>query len=161
MIIRFVILSILLTTGTVAYATDRFLLTFELSSGANKLEQGSDHISRKPHTWNKGLKRSYLKLRCNPRESGNKKLYSTVDYFHGLSVTHQLKEENIVLTVVHNAVQSRLTEIQALSKNECKDLAPVVTTTTETYHFPAKNVINESRPFGHNMTFRATLQSVD
>jgi len=60
-ILRFVIISILLTTGTVAYATDRFLLTFELSNDANKLEHGSDHIARKPHTWNKGLKRSYLK----------------------------------------------------------------------------------------------------
>ena len=28
------------------------------------------------------------------------------------------------------------------------------------YNFPAKDGINESRPFGENMTFRITLQSV-
>ena len=82
-----------------------------------------------------------------------------MDYFAGLSVTHQLVGGNIELTVVRNIAQPRLIEIRALGKSECRDLSPVVTSTTQTYHFPAEGNIHEPRPFGENMTFRVTLES--
>ena len=116
----------------------------------------------KQHTWSKGLQRSYLKLRCKQLESGKtEKLLSTVDHFDGFRVTHQLAENEVVLTVVRTIVQPRLTEIRALAKNECKDLSPIVTTTTLSFTLPAVDGNTESCPFGENMIFRATLQSLD
>jgi len=67
----------------------------------------------------------------------------------------------VELTVVRNLMQPRLTEIRAQSRNECKDLSPVISTTTLSYSFPAEDGVTETRPFGNDMTFRSTLQSVD
>ena len=118
--------------------------------------------SEMQNIWSKGLKRSYLKLRCNLNESGRlQKFYSTVDYFSGLRVTHQLAENEVVLTVVRTVVQPRLTEIRALAKNECKDLSPIVTTTTLSFSLPAVDGNTESRPFGEDMIFRTALLSLD
>jgi len=160
MIMRFLLLGMLFLTVTSAGADERFYLRFDLIQDALVIERGNAIVSRKPHTWSKGLRRSYLKLRCNRLESGKtEKLYSTVDHFAGLSVTHQLVGGNIELTVVRNIVQPRTIEIRALGKSECRDLSPVVTSTTQTYHFPAEGNIHEPRPFGENMTFRVTLES--
>ena len=160
--IRFILLGILLTIAASVNAAERFLLNLELTQGKNKIEMGRTFVSQKPHTWSKGSKRSYLKLGCHQQESGKtQKLYSTVDHFAGLRVTHQLAGNNVELTVVRNVVQPRLVEIRALAKNKCKDLSPIVTTISESYIFPAKDGIDEARPFGENMTFRVTLQSAE
>jgi len=132
MTMRLLLLGMLLTTTTYAGAVERFFsLKFELIHNPKTIERGNVIVSKEPHTWSKGLKRSYLRLRCNQLESGKtEKLLSTVDLFAGLRVTHQLVGSNIELTVVRNIVQPRMVEIRALAKNECKDLYPAVTTTT-------------------------------
>ena len=109
-----------------------------------KLEQGIVHVSRITRTWSNCLQRSYLKMRCKSRESGKiEKLYSTEDHFHGLRVTHQLQDKQIKLTVVQTNVQPRLLEIRSVLKDECKNLAPIVTKTSETYRFSVNNNIGE------------------
>ena len=100
------------------------------------LERGNILVSQELHTWSKWLKRSYLRLRCQQTETGKtQKLYSTVDHFDGLSVSHQLAGNNIELKVVHSMVKPRLAEIHALPKNECKDMSPIVTTVSQNYIF--------------------------
>lgn len=161
MIVRVILLAILFTTGGYANATERFFLNFELTLGEKKVEWGAIHVSMRAHTWSKGLQTSYLKLSCHRHESGKtEKLYSIEDHFSGLRITHQLTEKNIVLTVVRKSVQPRLIEIRALSKDKCKDLSPIVTTTTETYSFPVTDGVDESNPFGENMKFRVILQAL-
>ena len=161
MIMGCLLSGMLLTTATSAGTDERFLLKFELIQDENIIERGRDHVSRESHTWSKGLQSSYLKLRCHQQKSGEmQKLYSTVDHFTGLRVTHQLAGDNVELTVVHHVVQPRLAEIRALARRECRDLSPIVTTTTQSYSLPAKDGMTESTPFSENMTFRATLQSL-
>jgi len=161
MITRVILFCIFLAMMTTASAAERFQLSFELTQGENTIERGVAFITEKPHTWKKGLRRSYLKLRCQQQESGKtQKLYSTVDHFAGLRVTHQLTGDNVELTVVRSEVQARLAEIRALSKSECKDLSPIVSTTTQTYSLLAKDGVSESRAFGENVVFRVKLQSI-
>lgn len=161
LILRILLFVLLLSTGIGAHAAERFLLDFEFTAGKKTLERGKAIVTPKKHTWNKGLERSFLKLDCGLTKSGKmKKLYSTVDYFTGLRVTHQLAENNIEITVVRTKVQPRLTEIRALSEEECKDLAPIISTTTQTYIFPAKHGVDESHSFDEQATFRARLHSI-
>ena len=127
------------------------------------------HLKDRPHAapcnhpgpWSSGLERSYLKLRCIQKKSGKmQKQFSTMEHFSGLRVTHGLAGQEIELTVVWDVVQARLMEIRALSKEECKELSPVVTTATETFRFPAKSGLDESVPFGENIVFRVTAQAL-
>lgn len=161
MIIRFLLFSIFLIMTTSAIAAEQLLLDFKLTQGERNIGAGKVLVSQKLNIWSKGVKRSYLKLRCQQLKTGKvEKLYSTADHFDGLQITHQLVEGKLELIVVRNTVQPRLVEIRALSKKECRDMSPVVSTTTETYSFPAKDGINESRPFGENMTFWANILSI-
>lgn len=160
--LRFILFGMFLITMTSASAAERFLLEFELTKGESSIESGKVFITQKQRTWSKGLQRSYLRLRCQPEVSGEvKKLYSTVDHFAGLRITHQLAGDNIALTVVRSLVQPRLTEIRALARSECKDMSPIVTTTTQSYSIFAKDGDSASRPFGEQMAFRIRLQSID
>jgi hypothetical protein len=159
--IRFMLFGVLLVAVTSACAAEQYLLKFELAQGEKVIERGNILVSGKQNTWSKGLKRSYLKLRCDLNESGRmQKFYSTTDYFSGLRVTHQLVSDHVELTVVRNIVQPRLVEIRALAKSECKDLSPIVTATTQLYKHPAKDGVSERLPFGEHMAFRATIQSL-
>ena len=159
MFTRLLLFGILTAATTCASATERFSMGFELTQAGKMVERGRAMVSEKQRTWSKGLQRSYLRLRCNKLESGKtEKLKSTVDHFSGLRVTHKLAGGKVELTVVRTVVKPRRIEIRALDKNECKDLSPIVTTTTQTYSFTAEEGVNESHPFGENMIFRATLQ---
>jgi len=159
---RFFLPGMLLAVSAFASAAERVQLNFELTQGESKIESGRDFVSRKPHTWSKGFRRSYLQVRCQQQESGKShKLFSTVDHFAGLLVKHKLAGDNVELTVIRSVVQPRLTEIRALGKNECRELAPVVTTASETYIFPAKDGVDKAHSFGNTMTFRVVLQPVD
>lgn len=159
--IRFMLFGVLLVAVTSVCAAERYFVKIELTQDDKVIERGNILVSGKQSTWSKGVKRSYLKLRCNLKEPGRlQKFYSTVDYFSGLRITHQLVDDHVELTVVQNIVQPRLVEIRALAKNECKDLPPIVTTTTQLYRYPAKDGISEHLPFGEHMTFRATIQSL-
>jgi len=161
MTIRFLLPGILFAAVFSAYAADRLVLKFELIHDDKVIDWGRTIVTEGPHTWSKGLKRSYLRLRCHQKDPGEmEKLYSTVDHFTGLRVTHRLVEKNIELTVIRSVVQPRLVEIRALPKRECKDLSPIATTQSETYNFPAEDGYKESHPFGEDMTLRFTLQSV-
>ena len=160
MFTRFILFVLLIAATTCVSATERFSLSFELNQSEKMIEQGRAVVSGKQRTWSKGLQRSYLKLRCNQLESGKtEKLFSTVNHFAGLRITHQIAGDKVELSVVRNVVAPRLAEIRALARNECKDLSPIVTT-TKTYSFPAEDGINESSPFGESLVFRATIQSV-
>lgn len=160
MIIRFLLFAILFTATVSASATEQFLVNFELvRDGSSVLERGKLLVSEKPHTWSKGLKRSYLKLRCQQTETGKmQKLYSTVDLFDGLSVSHQLVANNVELTVVSSAIKPRLAEIHALSKSECKEMSPIVTTVSQKYIFPATDGTKDSWSFSENNTFQVTIK---
>ena len=161
MLIRFLLLVTRLSTGVSVNAADLWLLRFELNQDKYRVEVGTAYVSQKPGSWSKGFKRRYLKMHCQQLPTGEiQKQYSTKDYFAGLQVSHQLDDNTIVLTVVRTTVKPSLARIQALSENECKNLSPIVTTTTETYRFDAKKGMDESRPFGKSMTFRATLQAM-
>lgn len=154
-------IGILLTVPFSANASDRFVLDFRITQGESKVVSGKALVSQKMNTWSRGVKRSYLKLRCQQQKSGStEKLYSTVDLFDGLQITHQLVGSKLELTVVRSSVQPRLLEIRALSKHECGDLSPIVTNTTESYSFSAKDGVNETRSFGELMTFRANIQTI-
>jgi len=158
MIIRIFLLGLLITATTSAICAERLQMNFELTHNEKILERGKAIISMKLHTLNKGLKSSYLKLNCRREESEKiLKLHSTVDLFAGMQISHQIIEDKVQLKVVKITVQPRLTEIRALTKNECKDMSPIVNTTAHSYSFPAVKGINESRAFGDNMIFRATF----
>lgn len=157
--IRFLLFAILLTTVTSVSAVEQFLVKFEHVKDGSMLERGNILVSQALHTWSKGLKRSYLKLRCQQMEAGKiQKLYSTVDHFAGFSVSHQLVGNNIELKVERSVVKPRLAEIHALPKNECKDMSPIVTTVSQSYSFPAIDGTKESQPFRENTTFQVTIK---
>lgn len=161
MAMRYVVFGMLMAVAAAPLAAERFLMNFELIQGENKVEWGRTFVSHKPYTWSKGLRRSYLRLRCKADASGKvQKLYSTVDHFAGLRITHKLIGERVEVTVIRDVVQSRLAEIRAVPKGACKELAPIVTTTTETYAFPAQDESSVSQPFGEAMAFKARLQSI-
>ena len=161
MILRVLFTMLLLTMLMPVHAAERKLIKFDLLKGKNILVTGKDYTSEKPHTWSKGALRSYLELSCQKNVSGKvEKLYSTIDHFSGLRVTHKLSGENIEIKVVRILVKPRLIEIRALPKNECKDMAPILTITTESYLYPAIDGNSEARLFGEGMTFRSILTTL-
>lgn len=142
-------------------AAERFYVEFELTQDGVVINRGNDHVTKKQHTWSKGLKSSYLKLRCDRTDPQKpRKTYSTVDHFAGLRVTHQLTEDRIELTVARSVVQNRRVEIHDLPKNQCEDIAPILTTVTDTYSFPAKYGTNVSYKFGETMKFRIIVPAM-
>lgn len=146
------------TQAAVAATAERYYIKFEIMQDDVVINRGNDYVTNKRHTWSKGLKSSYLNLRCERAEPGMlKKMFSTVDHFAGLRVTHQLVEDRIELTVVRTVVQNRRAEIIDLPKSRCEDLAPILTTVTVTYSFPATYGTNEIRGFGESMDFRFVI----
>lgn len=159
MIVRFLLFGLFLTVTTSVFATEQLLINFELVRGSNPPERGTILVSEKPHSWSKGLKRSYLRLRCQQTEAEIiQKLYSTEDHFAGLRVSHQRVANNVELTVVRTDVKPRLAEIRALPKNECKELSPIVTTATQHYSFSLIDDARETWQFSEDSTFRVTGQ---
>lgn len=149
------------TTST-AFATERYLLDFELIKNENIIEMGKLLISNSQHSWRKGLKQSYLKIRCVKQQSGEiQKSLSTEDFFAGLEISHQLHKNNVVLKIVHTDVQSRRSEIHALKKDECKAIAPIITTTKQTYSFQSIENVNQTKAFGESMLFQVNLKPMD
>ena len=158
---HFVLCLIFLPSMNTLGAAERLYIQFELSQKDVVINRGNDHATHKPHSWNRGLSSSYLRLRCEQVETGKfKKMYSLVDHFSGLRVTHRLVEDSIEVTVYHSVVQNRRAEIHDLPKHQCRELAPIVTVVKETYNFPAKTGLNEVRKFGENMNFRLAVKSV-
>ncbi len=161
MMLRLMLLGIFIISTTTVSAGERYMMSFTLTQGEKKIEEGKSFVSQKRHTWSKGLKRSYLQLNCNPRATvDGRKLFSTVNHFNGLSITHHLEANNLKLTVVRNVVEPRLSDIRALPKDECRNISPQVNTITQTYTFPVKNATPEPRPFGENMTLKVNLQPI-
>lgn len=159
--LRFLLLVALFAITISAHAADRFLMDFELLQGDKLIERGKAIVSQKQYTWNKGIQRSFLQLSCQRTASGKlEKVYSTVEYFTGVSVTHQLLEETIEFTVLRRVVQPRLAEIRALSADECEELSPLVATTTQTYRLPTTSNGEASFDFGKEMSCRVKLQEL-
>ena len=159
MYIRFLSLSLLLTTVTSAISAERFQMNFELTQNGKILKWGRTIVTTKPHTLSKGLKSSYLKLSCRTQESGKiQKSLASVDLFAGMHIAHQIIGDKVELKVIKITVQPRLKEIRALTKNDCKDMSPIITSTTHSYSLPSEKGINESRAFGEGMIFRASLR---
>ncbi|TMM47715.1 hypothetical protein [Colwellia ponticola] len=154
MSIRLVFIGLLFIVSTAVDAKERLMINFELMENKTMIEQGSVLVTKKLKGWNKGMQTSYLKLACKPLANGKvEKLYSTINFFDGLKVTHQQVGDTIELMVKRSKVTSRFTEIHNLPANQCKDMVPVLTTTVETYQFGIKKGIKDSRPFGDSMTF--------
>jgi len=158
MVLRLIVLATLLISAVSANAAEQFVLNFKVTQNDKIIEKGNVIVLPRPLTWSKGLKRSYLKLSCKQQSNGKmQKLYSTEDYFYGLQISRQLFGDIIEVKVLHNRVKNRLLEIRALAKNECKELSPVLTTRSETYRFSTKSGVEESRPFGENLSFKAKI----
>ena len=159
---RYILLAAILIIATsTANAADRYSLDFKLSKGDKNIERGKLIISKTPSSWRRGLKRTYLKLRCVEQQSGKiQKSLSIEDFFTGLDIFHQLHKNNIILKVVHTDVQSRFTEIHALKDNECKDMAPIIKKTVQKYNFQVTNNIKQTEPFGENMSFQVNLKDI-
>ena len=156
--IRFLLFVIMLTTMASATAGEFLLMNFELVSGANVLHRGKLFITEKTDSWSKGLRRSYLKLRCEQKSpEGMLKTYSTVDLFDGLTISHQLVKNKVNLTVTLSSVKPRLIEIRALSRDECRDMSPIITSQTRAYSFAAA-ASGETLLFSDDITFKYTLQ---
>ena len=159
--LRFLLFVTLFITSANAHTAERFLMNFELVAGEKTVNKGNAIVTNKKKTWQKGLQRSFLALDCRQNKTGGlEKLFSTVDHFTGLRVTHRLVGKNLELNVVRIVGQARITEIRALPKGKCKDLSPLFTTTTQAYTFPAKRDVDESRQFDVNMTFQARIRAV-
>ncbi len=158
MLKRMLFIGVLLVLSSHVGATQRLMVNFELIQDKTIQEQGYVLVSDKLKTWNKGLQTSYLKLQCKQLNSGKtEKQLSTVSLFDGLQVTHQRVEDFIELTVTVNKVKPRFIEIRKLAANECQEMSPIVTKTTETYKVAAKTGLNGSYPFGQFKTFKYSV----
>ena len=143
-------------------ANEVMLLDFKLSQGSELIEQGRLNVTSEPHTWSKGIKRSYLKLRCEKESSGKlSKLYFTEDHFHGITLTHRISAQKVIIRLERNLIQPRLIEIRAQRRNECHEMSPVVTTTSENYSLSAKDDVSETFSFGDKMNFEVMLKSLN
>ena len=160
MILRLLLLCMLFTIMMPAGAAERFVMKFELTQDEKIVYKGRMIVSEKTRNWSNGIKQSYLQLRCKPLNSGRlQRMYSNIDSFSGLRITHHIVGSNVELTVARNIVQPRLDEIRAVArKNECKEMLPIITTTSESYKFPTKDSAFESRPFGEKMMFSVKLE---
>ena len=158
---RLILFFMLFMHGVLAYASDRYLINFELLHGEKKIDWGRSVVQKKTFTWSNGMKRSYLKLDCEAADDmAVKKIYSTVDYFSGLKVTHMLEGDKLKLVVTRNTVRARYHEIRSLEKNQCKNLSPILDSVTETYHLPARADASFSQAFGEDMIFKASLVQI-
>ncbi|MBA6262342.1 hypothetical protein [Colwellia sp. Bg11-12] len=155
---RLLFIGVLFALSQQVSATDKLIVNFDLKQEKSVRSQGNVLVTSKLTTWNKGLRSSYVQLKCRQLENGKtEKLFSSIDYFDGLKVTHQMLNDEVELTVVHSRVKPQAIEIHKLPDDECKDMSPIVTTTVETYKFMAKKGLTESYPFGKNMTFSYSL----
>ncbi len=137
---------------------DRFFLHFELHQNDRKIEWGRTLVSNMPGAWNKGLERSYLQLRCETDANGKlKKLYSTANHFAGLRIMHEMKGDVLKLTVIRSEVTPRYAEISAMPKNECRELLPIVNTTTDRYELVLDTTLKQTRAFGKDMTLTFSM----
>lgn len=158
MFARLLSIGVLIFISSVACANERLAIQFTLMLDEALIHKGSILVSPKISGWNKGLKKSYLKLRCKELPDGSiEKSLSTVDLFDGLQLTQQKINDSIELNVVLSNVKPRLLEIKKLAKNECVDLSPVVTKTTEKYNFVATKGTKEPQLFGTSMIFKANI----
>ena len=150
-----------LMTMTSLIAAERFMVDFELLKGKRVIESGRLLVTEKSRTWGRGLTRSYLKLSCQQNESGKvEKRYSNVDQFSGFTVKHRIVDNNLELIAERSSIKPRLIEIRVVAKNDCKELAPVVTSTRQIYSIPAVGGTKESHPFDEKTTFRVTLKAI-
>lgn len=141
-----------------ALSNQLFLLEFDLTSGESLIGRGKTTVSKTSHSWNRGLSRSYLKLRCNKLPSGKtEKLLNTVDLFAGLVIIHELAGDKINIKVKYTQVQPRLQEIRALPKNKCEDMSPIFTSVTDTFTYKAEPQKDVTQPFGNGMLFRVNI----
>jgi len=161
MLIRILFLAVCLAPSFTAVAADQLLLDFKILQAERKIEQGKIMVTDKKHVWSRGLKRTYVKIRCVENSTGKiHKSYSMVDLFSGVRVTHQLDSNQIKLSVVRTTVQPRLQEIRALEKNECKDLSPIVNTISQDYTLPLNIDTNHQQAFGDKMIFQMSIHRI-
>jgi len=152
MIIRLSITLFMIALTLPAKANDKIRLSFEIKQDQTIVTRGFTYISAKKKTWSSGLQTSYLKLTCRSDKSGRvEKLFSTVSYFAGVKVIHQIVENKAQLSIVRTMVKPRLAEIRALKKAESKELHPIVTTTSESYQLSISATSKEHLPFGSDM----------
>jgi len=158
MVLRVLSLMMLSLCSGSLLAEETYYLQFELFKFQQKVDSGKDYVSTMDHTWSKGLQRNYLKLSCTRDASGrNIKTYTTVEHFAGIRVTHHIAAGNLYLKLTRLEVQPRVTEIRALPKNECREMAPVVASVSENYVTPLSNAGNKNYPFGKEMSIRISL----
>lgn len=155
------LLLLLLITPFPLHAADGFQLNFEFTYSDGRIERGKFYTTNKQHSWQKGLEQSYLKLTCRTHSDGRiERLYSTIDYFSGLRMIHKIVGDEIEISLLHQTVQSRLTEIRELPKKKCRELLPIVNTKSEIYRLKAVDGGEDTRAFGDKMSLRVTIQKI-
>lgn len=154
MIKLIVVFPVFLSMALPAYSAQRYLPEFDLYQREKLIHRVKTTVSTKSHTCNRGLSKSYLKLKCNPHQNTKtEQLLSTVDLFSGLRITRKLVGEQPEVSVRYTTLKPRLVQIQALPKDKCENLEPIETSTHEFYSYAATISNNDSRKFGNNMSF--------
>ena len=160
MFIRSLFSALFLMSSFSVASADQFFLDFTINQGDRKNEGGKFFVSNNQYVWSKGTKRTYAKVRCMKKSSGQHQSFSMLDLFSGVRITHELDGGEVKLTVVRNTVQPVLKELRSLAKDECRELSPIVTTTTQQYSFPAKTSKGIQYAFGEKYTFNVKLNEI-
>jgi len=155
--------TILLLTGLSlsALGKERYQVQFELYQGKQRVDSGNIIITEKLKTWCNGQRSSYLELACPVNNAGEVgKILSTVDLFSGVTIDHRIINGDIELDVKLSTVQARIGEIRALGKDECQEMAPVVTKHSESYSISPNQSGHQAFDFGDNMKIRFTYSAL-
>lgn len=157
----FILVATLFCFGvSVAQAGERYYVSFDLSRDGKIVDRGNDYVTARFGAWSNGYTSSYLKLRCRQGKSGEVvKTLSTVDHFSGTRLTHRLVDGQIEVTVLRTRVKNRRQEIHDLPEDRCEELAPIVSTISQSYTFPARVGFSETKPFGETLQFKFTVQT--
>lgn len=144
-----------------AHAAVGYEVNFEFTYNDGRTEVGRFYTTTSQHTWQKGLRQSYLKLTCRTIEEGKTvKLYSTSDHFSGLRLVHKVVDDEIEINLVHQTVQSRLHEIRELSKKKCREYLPLVNKKSEIFRFKAVDGNEETRSFDEKMSLHISINKI-
>lgn len=156
-----IVILMTLMASTCQAADERILLSFELTQNGKPVSSGTTIISTKMQSWSKGLKRSYIQLKCKKHGDKTVRSYSTVEHFHGLVITHQQQGDTVSLDLTNTTVVPSFSEISKLKPEECRDLKPTLTHFHSRLELPAENAAGKEKSLDEGYLFRYTLTTID
>ena len=160
--LRLLLTAIMIFSANPSWAEgERFFVHFTLLDSGQEIERGTLITSAKRKTWTKGLKRSFLRLTCQEDAKGTvSKHFSTEDHFSGLLITHQHVGNHLQLQLTRTDVVPRATEIKQLKKQECRELAPLVTQVQAAFDLEARDVKAASLSIGEGLIFQYSIYPI-